>query len=41
MSGAPPEFVNPVPAEELRPGALARADLMFSWPRVPWNPTWF
>ncbi len=28
-------------AEELRPGALARADLMFSWPRVPWNATWF
>jgi predicted acetyltransferase len=28
-------------AEELRRGALARADLMFSWPRVPWNATWF
>lgn len=26
---------------ELRSGGLARADLLFSWPRVPWNATWF
>lgn len=28
-------------ARELTPGALARADLMFSTPLAPWNGTWF
>ena len=28
-------------ARELTPGALARADLMFSTPLAPWNATWF
>jgi predicted acetyltransferase len=28
-------------ASELTPGALARADLMFSTPLAPWNGTWF
>jgi predicted acetyltransferase len=27
--------------QELTPGALARADLMFSTPLAPWNGTWF
>ena len=27
--------------EELRPGALRRADAMFAVPRRPWNPTPF
>jgi predicted acetyltransferase len=27
--------------EELRPGALRRADALFSVPRRPWNPTGF
>ena len=26
---------------EVKPGALARADLMFASPRPPWNATWF
>lgn len=26
---------------ELRPGGLARADVMLSWSVVPWNATWF
>lgn len=28
-------------AQERRTGGLSRADLLFSWARVPWNATWF
>jgi hypothetical protein len=28
-------------AAERTPGALARADLMFSTPLAPWNANWF